>query len=135
MENHLLLIFSTTQSAVEGIHINYEEMKEINPEEFMELYNDILLEDAENKNIEQTSTSRSCAKEHITSEYAYYVLPSLSMLLQLSLPEDTVLYECGGSYLLYARSCMLLDDFFDRFHESGAKRLISQNISKITKGE
>ena len=48
---------------------------------------------------------------------------------------ETGCIDYNGSYLLYAQSCMLLDDFFDRFYGTGVKCLISKNISKMTKGE
>ena len=137
--NHFIFIFSSEQSAVDGLQLHYEKMKEIDSKEFMEVYNGILHEDncneEEDNNAIKLSKSHPKPQKQLSSDFVYYKLPSLNALFYISLPEASALYECNGSYLLYAQSCMLLDDFFDRFYGSGVKCLISKNISKMTKGE
>lgn len=121
--NHFIFIFSSEQSAVDGLQLHYEKMKEIDSKEFMEVYNGILHED--NCNEEEDNNAIKLSKSHpkpqnqLSSDFVYYKLPSLNALFYISLPEASALYECNGSYLLYAQSCMLLDDFFDRFYGSG----------------
>lgn len=137
--NHFIFIFSSEQSAIDGLQLCYEKMKEIDSKEFMEVYNGILQEDnyseEEDNNTIKVSESHSKPQKQLSSDFVYYKLPSLNSLFCITLPETAALYECDGSYLLYTESCMLLDDFFDRFYGSGVKCLISKNISKMTKGE